>query len=194
MAAHKKKAARLKAFIVFIDESGLMMSPLLRRSWSPTGKTPVLHQRTRSHKKVSAIAGLCVSPTRDNIRLYFRLHTQTNINSLLITDFLKILLRQLGRPVVLIWDRLLAHRSIATGNFIRKTAKLHAFYLPPYAPELNPVEYSWSYLKYNPLANLPITDVYQLAVTAHHHGRVLQRNPLLLRSFMKHSPLFLRLK
>jgi len=194
VAAHKKKATRLKAFIVFIDESGLMMAPLLRRSWAPSGKTPVLHQRTRSHQKVSAIAALCVSPTRDNIRLYFRLHTQTNINSLLVIDFLNILLKQLNEPVVLIWDRLLAHRSVATGNSIHKTAKLHSFYLPPYAPELNPVEYAWSYLKYNPLVNMPIIDICHLAATARHHGRVLQRNQLLLRSFMKHSPLFLRLK
>jgi transposase len=44
-----KKASRLKAFLVFIDESGLLMAPLVRRSWAPCGYTPILYQRTQSH-------------------------------------------------------------------------------------------------------------------------------------------------
>jgi len=42
----------LKAWLAFVDESGMMMSPLVRRSWAPRGHTPVIHQRTRSHQKV----------------------------------------------------------------------------------------------------------------------------------------------
>ena len=48
------------------------MSPLVRRSWAPRGVTPILYQRTRRREKVSAIAALCVAPTRDLIHLYFR--------------------------------------------------------------------------------------------------------------------------
>jgi hypothetical protein len=69
VGAHKKKASRLKAWIAFLDETGLLMAPLVRRSWSPQGETPVLHQRGRCHKKVSVVAALCVSPSRDCQRL-----------------------------------------------------------------------------------------------------------------------------
>jgi hypothetical protein len=48
------------------------MSPLVRRSWAPRGVTPILCQRTRRREKVSAIAALCVAPTRGRIHLYFR--------------------------------------------------------------------------------------------------------------------------
>ncbi len=41
---------------MFLDESGMLMAPLVRRSWSVRGQTPVLRQRGRCHQKVSAIA------------------------------------------------------------------------------------------------------------------------------------------
>jgi hypothetical protein len=52
----------------------------------------------------------------------------------------------------------------------------------------------WGYLKLNPLANLAFFDLDQLTTTARRHTRSLQRKPDLLRSFLKHSPLSLRLK
>ena len=59
---------------MFLDESGVLMAPLVRRSWAPAGQTPVLYQRGAHHRKVSVIAALCVSPERDQLRFYFRLH------------------------------------------------------------------------------------------------------------------------
>ncbi len=47
----------------------------------------------------------------------------------------------------------------------------------PYAPELNPIEYVWGYLKLNPLANLAFFDLEQLTTTARRHTRSLQRKP-----------------
>ena len=70
----------------------------------------------------------------------------------------------------------------------------YTFLLPPYAPELNPVENVWSYLKMNPLSNLAITDLQALADTARRHGRALQRQENLLRGFLRHTPLSLHLK
>ena len=39
MAPGKKNAWRLKASLVFIDESGLLMAPLVRRTWAPVGSS-----------------------------------------------------------------------------------------------------------------------------------------------------------
>jgi hypothetical protein len=93
------------------------MAPLVRRSWSPQGQTPVLHQRGRCHQKVSVVAALCVSPSRDRLRFYFRLHRDANIRSPEIVEFLRALGRQLDGPVMLVWDRLNVHRSIKVGDF-----------------------------------------------------------------------------
>jgi transposase len=94
---------------------------------------------------------------------------------------------------VLVWDRLNAHRAKRTAKFMAGFHHLHTFFLPAYAPELNPVEYAWGYLKMNPLANRPAFEAAALAAMAHRHARVMQRNEPLLRSFLRHSPLFLRL-
>jgi hypothetical protein len=193
MARHQKKARRLNAWLVFLDESGLLMSPLLRRSWSRCGCTPVLYQRTRCHQKVSVIAALCVGPDRRRLALYFRLHVDRNITAALIRQFLRALLRELDGAVVLVWDRLLAHRARRVELFLSQHPQLHPDFLPPYAPELNPVEYVWSYLKINPLANLTVADAKTLAQMTRHQARGVQRNQHLLNSFLKHSPLRLRL-
>jgi transposase len=194
MAAYQKKATCLKAFLVFVDESGMLMAPLVRRTWAPRGHTPVLYQRTRSHKKVSVIAALCVAPERNRIQLYFRLHPDANINSTSVSGFLKNLSKQLNGPLILIWDRFLGHRAKKVQIFIRNNSKLHSFFLPPYAPELNPVENVWGYMKMNPLANKAHEDIESLVGNTRHSGRSLQRKQTLLRSFMNHTPLFLRLK
>lgn len=171
------------------------MAPLVRRSWAPKGQTPILHQRTQSHKKVSAIAVLCVSPKRDHVSLYFRLHPDANIRSGLVLQFLKQLRKQFkNHPLLLVWDRFLAHRAKKVQSYLTNSKNFSAEQLPPYAPELNPLENVWGYLKMNPLANDPQPDLPSLANTTRYHGRSIQRQQLLLRSFVKHTPLFLRLK
>ncbi|MCH7928904.1 MAG: hypothetical protein IIA01_00160 [Proteobacteria bacterium] len=62
------------------------------------------------------------------------------------------------------------------------------------APELNPVAYLWSWLKANPLANFAPHDVEPLAGAARRSARAAQKKQRLLRSFIRHSPLSLRLK
>ena len=170
------------------------MGPRIRRSWQPRGQTPVLIQRGRHLGKVSAIAALAVSPRRDGARLYFRLHPQAEIGTARVLDFLRHLNQELQGPCVLVWDRLNAHRAKRTAQFVASLHHLHPFFLPAYAPELNPVEYAWSYLKMNPLANRPAFDTDELAAMTRRSTRALQRNEPLLRSFLRHSPLFLRLK
>jgi transposase len=67
-------------------------------------------------------------------------------------------------------------------------------FLPPYAPELNPVENLWSYIKRNPLANFAAADIDELFRTTKRAARQIRARPDLLRSFVKGIPLFLRLK
>jgi transposase len=194
LAAGKKNAARLRAALVFLDEASFLMAPLVRRSWSPRGQTPLLRQRTRSHQKVGVVAALCVSPRRNRVRLFFRLYPSANITAVRLVAFLRELARAAKAPIVLVWDRLPAHRGKTVAAYAEADRRLRCVLLPPYAPELNPVEYVFSHLKMNPLANLPCTEVVALAGIARQHGRSLQRQEALLRSFIHHSPLSLRLR
>lgn len=64
------------------------------------------------------------------------------------------------------------------------------FLLPPYAPELNPVEPLWGHLKMNALANLAAPDLPELTRLSRYQSRMLQKKPDLLRSLARNSPLF----
>lgn len=166
------------------------MAPLVRRSWSLRGYTPVLRQRMRRHQKVSAIAALCIAARRNRLALYFRLLPEANINADRVMDFLEHLQRQLRSPIVLIWDRFKAHLGPLIDECVPPHSA-HLAYLPPYAPELNPVEYLWAYLKTNPLANDPTFDLLTLTRCA---ARSVQCQPALLRAFLRHTGLSLRLQ
>ena len=170
------------------------MAPLVRRTWAPCGQTPLLWQRTNSYRKASAIATLVVSPRRDRLRLLFRLHPNANINARSVLSFLLSLRCYLRTPVILLWDRFLAHRARMVQSWIAKKRSWRSEFLPPYAPELNPVENVWNHLKSNLMLNEALYDLESLTKVTRQHGRALQRRPRLLYAFIKHTPLFLPLK
>jgi transposase len=169
------------------------MAPLVRRTWAPRGQTPILLQRTRSRDKVSMIATLTVSPRRRRLGLYAALLVNANVNGERLVEFLRALLRHLRGPLLVIWDRLGVHRARPVKAFLRRHARVHTEFLPPYAPELNPAEGIWGYLKLNPLANHAPNDAQDLALTALAHTRRVAHRPSLLRSFIHASGLPLRL-
>lgn len=169
------------------------MSPLVKRSWAPTGKTPVLYQRTRSHRKVSVIAALCVNPERNRISLYFRLHPDANIRTRPVKDFLRHLGRQVKGPIVLVWDRFLPHRARVVQGFLQTRSNTCGFFFPSYAPELNPGEGLWGYLKMNPMANFTPMELQTLTAVTRQHSRSVQRKQHLLYSFIRKSHLPLRI-
>ena len=189
LAPNQKKARRLNASLVLIDESGLLLAPLVRRSWAPCGQTPILYQRGRARDKVSIIAALTLSPRRRRPGLYFSLRANENVTTAWLVPFLRALTRHLRGPFVLVWDRLPGHRAQVVTEYLHRRHRDVAL-LPPYAPGLNPVEIFWAYLKRNPLANFAALDAAHLASVATRHVRRLRRCPELLRSFFDATPLF----
>jgi len=167
-----------------------MMSPLVRRTWAPKGQTPIFKERCRSYKKVSAIAAVTTGARRLRTRLYFSLHVDKNIRAAETVRFLRSLRRQIQTPLMLIWDRSRIHKANAVQEYLKRHKRMLSFHFPAYAPELNPVEFFWSYLKVNPLANRSVTEVESLAQVARYHSTSIKRRPNLIRSFLKATPLF----
>ena len=131
---------------MFVDESGLSERPTRVRTWAPRGQTPVV-QFHFNWKQLSIIAGLTLHSC------CFRLFPGT-IKSEQIVTFLKALRRQLRQRLLIIWDGLRAHRSRRVRDYVDSTrGRVQLAFLPPYAPELNPVEYLWAWLKRHALAN-----------------------------------------
>lgn len=171
------------------------MAPLVRRTWAPRGHTPVLMQRGRSRRKVSVIGALVISPRRRRVRAYFGLLPDANFDGNSILAFLLQLRRALGVPIALIWDRLSAHIGEPVGPWLaRNRHRVRAYLLPPYAPELNPVELIWGHTKSNPFANFAPSELDELLAQTQVATLAIGDDEPLLRSFIKHCGLSLRLR
>ncbi len=165
--------------MLFLDETGLMLQPLVRRTWAPKGERPVMYCWDR-HDRLSVIAGLTLSPQSRRIGLYFAIHDQ-NVKTPEVEAFIRHVQRQVGRPLVVVMDRLPAHRSAA--KRLAKDERFAIEWLPGYAPDLNPVEAAWSQTKYSDLANYVPEDVLDLEIKAEMALEATQANQALLRSF-----------
>ena len=98
-------------------------------------------------------------------------------------EFLAALRRQIGRPLLVIWDGLAVHRSRKVQDWVQASGgAVSLARLPAYAPELNPVEYVWGHLKKHALANFCPRDFAQLGVEARRALRRAQRRTSLVRA------------
>lgn len=186
MAAGKKNAKRLGAHIVFVDESGFMLIPGVRRTWAPRGETPIHHHRYR-HDRISVISGVSVSPTRRRFGLYYQLH-RNNIHQAEACGFLRQLLRHLRGHVIVIWDNGNIHKGDPVRDLCRAFPRLRLERFPPYAPELNPDEGVWTITK-RTLANARPDDIDELDLHLTSVLKNLSENPRLLRACITHSDL-----
>src|SRR5208337_452528 len=111
LAADKKGAREALTPLVFLDESGFMLQPVRRRTWAPSGQTPIQKAWDR-HERISAISIICVSPIEHHLSHYFQL-LRENAKTEHLVWFLRALHHHYGRRVVLIWDRYAVHRAVA---------------------------------------------------------------------------------
>lgn len=169
--------------MVLIDESGFQLQPLVRRTWAPKGQTPVMANWDR-HDRATAIAALAWTPATDTVEMFFELQSH-NATATDFIGFLQRLHEELKRPLTIIWDRLGAHRKAA--RVLREIGVKWARFewLPPYCPELNPVEHIWSTTKWGRLSNWPAEDIYHLAGGVHDDFTNQQTDDALLRGHFR---------
>jgi transposase len=132
-----------------VDEAGFYLLPMAVRTWSPIGQTPVLRvPLTRDH--LSAISGV----TADG-RLFLQVR-QVAYDGEAGVAFLRVLLRKISGKVLIIWDGSPIHRAQPIKDFLKRGAarRLWLEQLPGYAPDLNPDEGIWNYLKRVELGNV----------------------------------------
>jgi hypothetical protein len=189
LAAHSKKVRRCRENLVLIDESGLLMSPLVRRTWAPRGQTPRLFQRGRHREKVSVAAALWL-PVEGPLRLSFRTIVDGYFDNLATASFLAQLLTETERPLTVLWDGGTMHRGEPIRELLNgHGSRLHLERLPPYAPMMNPVESLWSWLKYGQLCNFAPSDANELNTAVVKQLRHAVRNQQRLVSFWAASEL-----
>jgi hypothetical protein len=159
------------------------MAPLVRRSQAPRGQTPVLKQKAARREKVSVIAALTLAPHRNRLGLYFRTRPKGYFDGVAVAGFLRELLRHLRGKVIVIWDNGNMHKGEPIRAVLRDFPRLTLERLPPYAPDLNPVEWLWSYLKCGEMANFAPRDAAHLDGVVTDHLVAIRRTPERLRGF-----------
>jgi transposase len=174
----KAQARRRRRDLVFVDESGFYLLPGKVRTYAPEGHTPILREwQTRDH--LSVMGGV----TRAG-KLYV-LMRQEPLNGLHTVEFLKHLIRHVGSRLLVIWDGSPIHRRTEVQQFLASTTGrgVRIERLPPYAPDLNPVEGAWQHLKHVEMRNLVCLDVEELHLELHLAIGRLRQKPHLIRSF-----------
>jgi transposase len=133
--------------------------------------------RNSTTGQLSVIAGVTVW------RFYFRLFPGA-IRSPPVVEFLKALQATIHRKLLIIWDGLQAHRSRLVREHVEaQRGRLALERLPAYAPELNPVEYVWGYLKHHAMPSYCVADFADVADRTRRNLRSMQRRPTLVRAF-----------
>ena len=122
---------------------------------------------------------------------YFRLFSGS-IKGPQVVQFLRHLLHHLPGKLVVLWDRLPAHRSAVVKDFVaEQRGRLALEFLPAYAPELNPVEYLWGHWKQHELPNLCPKTYWELSYAARRALRRMRRRPTLVTAFWTQANLFI---
>lgn len=177
------------AYIVFIDESGFKLEPHVRRTYAPRGRTPVVRV-AEPHDRISVIGAITVSPMRRRVGLVYQmLADNANYRGGSIVRFVSAVRARLSAPMVVVWDRIPIHSCSSVEQHLSAEPGVTSELFPPYAPEINPTDGVWRYIKHIRLANYtpPSLGVLRGRVTAELEN--LRNRADLLESFIRFTQL-----
>ncbi|HYH41921.1 MAG TPA: IS630 family transposase [Burkholderiales bacterium] len=131
----------LRSRLVFVDESGVDTSMTRAEAWAPRSERAIDHvpgRRWEAHTVIAALRvdGLCApmllpgAMNSEALRVWVR----------------DCLCQELRRGDIVTWDNLGIHRDPEIEQYIRARRAALEF-LPPYSPELNPIELAWAEVK-----------------------------------------------
>lgn len=162
------------------DETGIRSDCQHGRSYAPAGRTPV--QRVPG----SRFATNMISTVTNQGKVRFMLYRETMTAPVLIR-FLARLVRDAGRKVFLILDNLKVHHSSKVRAWLENHADhIELFFLPAYAPELNPDEYLNCDLKALVHGGKPAKNRNELESKVRGAMMKIQNRPKRVISYFKH--------
>lgn len=176
----KARASRERRILVFTDESGFYLLPGIVKTYAPKAKSPVINEwHTHDHLAVMGAV------TR-NAKMYTMVREES-FTGLHVEEFLRHLIRHLGPRLLVIWDGSPIHRRANIREFLssREGRRVLVEPLPPYAPDLNPVEGAWQQLKHVELRNVTCLDLEDLHLQLDAAIARLRQKPRLIRSFFQ---------
>jgi transposase len=136
-----EEAKRKQSVLLFLDETGVQENHNVGTTWGERGTRPSVAV-SGSRRRINAISA--ISPSG---RLWFRCYSG-NLTAGRYVEFLTALLSDIRGNVIVVHDRHPAHVAAITRRFLdERRNRITTYLLPAYAPDLNPDEHVWSYLK-----------------------------------------------
>jgi transposase len=179
-----REAWRCKAHVAFLDESGFMLMPLVRRTLARRGQR-VFVRCSAQHDRISAISCVTLSPEAMRVGLYFWFLFNENFHGEEVVEFLKYLTGKVPGAWTVVWDRNNIHgRSKAVKVWLAAHPQVVVEDFPAHDPDANPDEWVWGWAKYGKLCNLCPEDVEHLADAVWDALEELKGQPRLLASFV----------
>ena len=127
--------------IVYIDETGFEEYYTRTYGYSRRGQKIIGKVYGRKIFRTNLVAGLA------NGRIIAERLYRENTSCVLFEEWFKNeLLPQVKKKSVIVLDNATFHRK-AVLRELAKTRKCHMLFLPPYSPDLNPIEKKWSNTK-----------------------------------------------
>jgi transposase len=148
-AAHPEEEIRT----YFQDEARFGQKGTISRVWARRGSRPRAVRQT-GFSSLYVLAAVCAATGTMSALI------MPALNTAVVNRFLEQLSRELpaGVHAVLIWDGAGFH----TGSDLVVPSNVSLIQLPPYSPELNPVENLWHYLRAHHWSNRPYRDYDEL--------------------------------
>ena len=126
---------------MYVDESGIDSFVSREHAWSERGQAVVGERSGRRFARESFVAGLI------NKKLVAPICYQGTMDSVLFNFWLSnFLLPEVGKGKTIVMDNAAFHKSSDTASII-SSAGCDLIFLPPYSPDLNPIEKCWANLK-----------------------------------------------
>lgn len=108
-----------------------------------------------------------------------------------VVTFLRHLRRHIRGRILILWDGLQAHRSKAVRAWLENNPRIQVHRLPAYAPELNPVEGLWGWMKGTLLANVCEESLEPIIDRVRRGTRTIRRRSYLPWAFLADTGLSL---
>jgi len=175
----QKLAQEIGADIGFEDESWVGANTRSGRTWGRVGSPPEV--RASDNRSGYHLLSMVTAQGK----LVYRVD-ERSINSEVYIDFLKKLLMNREKPLILIVDHASYHTSNKVKEFVeRHHDKIQLFFLPPHSPELNPDEQVWNQIKHRGVEKQPIKNKRDLEHRLYVGLEKLQKNIERICSFFK---------
>ena len=116
------------------------------------GETPIVRASGARH----GMSLLSAITSRGHMQ--FMIIDKGGVNADVFIEFLKRLIKGAEQKIFLIVDRGPAHRAKKVSVFVESLGgRLRLFFLPPYAPDINPDELVWKHLKADTVGRMAVT-------------------------------------